>query len=159
MYRKYNEGKSSSMTLERIKVLDEVGFIWSGTMPMPMTVSIKGRNDDNNHKFHVENQLTAQDQAWMNHYNKLKEYWHLNDKSYKNLKVSPQYSSLSSWIVRQRRENQNFKLGEKSTMTKDRIELLDRIDFDWSPRDTNWNIRIQELIEYKTLYGDCLVRK
>ena len=159
MYRKYKEGKSSSMTSDRIKVLNEIGFIWSGTSLPNINIDTTRLNNNNNNIHHVkrEQALTIQDQLWMSQYDNLREYWIRNEKSYVNLKSS-QHTSLSAWVVRQRREYQNKKLGEKSTMTKERRMLLEEIDFDWSPRETNWNLKIQELIDYKKLHGDCLVR-
>ena len=164
MYRKYMLGESSSMTPERLQVLNDIGFIWSGTSLSSSVGNSYGVKDDHNdskndhhtltHNF--QNVSTMQDQLWMNQYQTLKEYWSENDQCYTNLKTS-KHSSLSSWIVRQRREYQKWKLKEKTTMTKNRIELLESIGFDWSPRDSTWKLRIQELIEYKNHHGDCLV--
>ena len=89
---------------------------------------------------------------------KVKEYWMEGENCYSNLRSSP-YQKLSSWAMRQRREYHNLKRGEKSTMNPRRIELLEKIGFDWSPRETKWNARVKELIEYKKLHGDCLVRR
>ena len=155
MYRKYNEGKPSSMTPERIKILNDVAFIWSGSFDMNHDVANKFEHGDSiisNTKF------TMQDQLWMNRYSKLKEYWMEGGNCYSNLRSSP-YQKLSSWAMRQRREYHNLKRGEKSTMNPRRIELLEKIGFDWSPRETKWNARVKELIEYKKLHGDCLVRR
>jgi hypothetical protein len=156
MYRKYKEGKPSSMTPERLKVLNEVGFIWSGTSP---NKNDNGTNNNNNNNKHsVKEEKTIQDQSWMKQYNTLKEYWLNNGKSYSDLRSS-QNTKLSSWIMRQRREYQSMNFSEKSTMTKERAKLLNAIDFDWSPRETNWNLRIKELLEYKKIYGDTVVRR
>ncbi len=161
MYRKYLNGESSSITKERIQVLNDVGFIWSGTTFLKGSLNHLAREQDSPHDnkprvVDFDNMRTAKDQLWIDRYETLKEYWSSNNKSYSDLKTS-EHSMLSSWIVRQRREYSNLLIGKKSTMTKERIQLLESIDFDWSPRETNWNARIQELIEYKAKYGDCLV--
>ncbi len=186
MYRKYREGKSSSMTPERIDVLNDIGFIWSGTlvnyandynnnMVRSNDRVVIDKGGDNFHHDRMQKQQqqyqhfqqqqyqtyqTIQDQLWMKQYNTLRDFWIGNNKSYSSLR-SPQHTKfkkLGSWIVRQRREYQNFKRGEKSTMNKERFDLLEEIDFDWSPRNTRWNKRIRELVEYKIEHGDCMVR-
>lgn len=158
MYRKYLEGESTSMTPERLKVLNEIDFIWYGTLPPHASTNLNSNyiaGDDD--IYNVENESTIQDKLWMNQYRGLKDYWSENKNSYANLKSSSQHASLSAWVVRQRREYHKMKAGDKSTMTQDRINLLDQIEFDWSPRDTSWNSRISELKAYKKYHGDCLV--
>jgi hypothetical protein len=43
--------------------------------------------------------------------------------------------SLNVWIKHQRRQYLLFKKGQKSTMTEERITMLDSIGFDWNPRN------------------------
>lgn len=153
MYRKYLEGEASSMTPERIKILNEIGFSWSGTFqPNASILTTSGNvqsslNIIQNHQHYdrcnnvINNPLMSTlDQSWMIQYQKLKEYYVQNDKSYSKLKSS-QHSKLTSWMVRQRREYQKLRFGDKSTLTKERLELLQAIDFDWSPRDSTWKVR------------------
>ncbi len=155
MYRKYLEGEASSMTPERIKILNEIGFSWSGTFQPNetiLTTSGNARNGLNiiqNHQYYdrcnnvINNRLMSTlDQSWMIQYQKLKEYYVQNDKSYSKLKSS-QHSKLTSWMVRQRREYQKLRSGNKSTLTKERMELLQAVDFDWSPRDSTWKVRMK----------------
>ena len=61
------------------------------------------------------------------------------------------------WAAKQRREYQKLKLGEKAGITQERVDLLDSIGFDWSPWETKWQLRVNELLEYKREHGDCLV--
>jgi hypothetical protein len=45
--------------------------------------------------------------------------------------------SITVWIKHQRRQYLLYKRGDKSTMTEERIGMLDSIGFDWNPRNLN----------------------
>lgn len=65
--------------------------------------------------------------------------------------------SLSRWTQYQRQEYKKFQSGKKSSITQDRIDALEKISFEWNPRDASWENRFKELTEYKIKHGDCLV--
>jgi hypothetical protein len=67
---------------------------------------------------------------------------------------------LGHWVMTQRRQYQLLQKGKPSRMTKERVDLLEGLGFQWSIRTnpiTMWKMRYEELIEYKELNGDCLV--
>lgn len=66
----------------------------------------------------------------------------------------PSTSPLGQWAVRQR-----FLYRQaKSSLTNERINLLNRLDFPWTTRSEQlWNKRINELREFKEQNGHCLV--
>lgn len=155
MYRKYLQGEKSSMTPERIEALNKIGFIWSGIENLSMDVPaesigspiITGSSTDISRK----NAVLKVNATWMRSFQELKQYM-------EEEKDAPSAGSkLGAWAARQRRARQNLQLGVKTTMTEERIELLESIGFDWSPWDTKWNMRIQELRDYKERFGDCMV--
>lgn len=155
MYRKYLQGEKSSMTPERIEALNKIGFIWSGVENLDITVSIGGSNEKiiegSSTDIRRKNTALKVNATWMKSFQELKQY--MEEK-----KDAPLASSkLGAWAARQRRARQNLQLGVKSTMTEDRVELLESIGFDWSPWDTKWNMRVQELQDYKRRFGDCMV--
>uniref|UniRef100_A0A7S3PV21 Helicase-associated domain-containing protein n=1 Tax=Chaetoceros debilis TaxID=122233 RepID=A0A7S3PV21_9STRA len=154
MYRKYLQGEKSSMTPERIEALNKIGFIWSGfeDLSMAVPVSIGGSNiEGSSTDISRKNAAFKVNATWMRSFQELKQYM-------EEEKDAPSASSkLGAWAARQRRARQNLQLGVKTTMTEDRIELLESIGFDWSPWDTKWNMRIQELRDYKQRFGDCMV--
>jgi hypothetical protein len=49
--------------------------------------------------------------------------------------------------------------GKTSSMSDKRIEALESIGFIFNLHDDVWNKRFNELKEYKSIYGDCLVPK
>jgi Helicase associated domain len=126
---------SSPMTDERVELLEEVGFEWSGR------------------------QTTAHDK-WLHQYFKL--YYHFQQQQQRQegsgttgeiTAADGQYGSLAKWIERQRKDNRNGKLSAKQ------IELLDEIQFDWNvpPRQDTWDDFFQELQHYHDKYQSTLV--
>jgi predicted helicase len=58
---------------------------------------------------------------------------------------------LATWVVDQRvRKREN-------TLDSEKIELLNRLGFNWNPRSTNWRSMYLELIKYHKRFGDCRV--
>jgi hypothetical protein len=43
--------------------------------------------------------------------------------------------TLTIWVKCQRRQHKLYKRGERSTMTDERIKLMDNLGFDWNPRN------------------------
>lgn len=130
------------MTPERVEVLNKMGFIWSGTTT--------------NYKDGVLTIISAQqskNQIWNDNFQQLQEYINTHGST---ISLSSS-TKLGVWAARQRREYQKKQLDEKANITKERVDLLNSIGFDWSPWDTKWQLRVNELLEYKRQHGDCLV--
>jgi len=129
-YRKFQDGEQCSMNEYRIAVLDQMGFVWNTKL--------------------VRNEIYSK--KWMGYFQELKDY----KAEHGNLKVL-QTTSLGSWIQRQRKSYMKWEQGNKTVMTKEKIELLESIGFDWTPWDTKWTTRIKELKVYRKKFGNCLV--
>jgi superfamily II DNA or RNA helicase len=63
----------------------------------------------------------------------------------------PKNQTLATWVVAQR---QYRRLGQ---ISKERIELLDKLNFNWTPKSHGWRERFLELLEYKRVHRDCNV--
>jgi hypothetical protein len=103
-YRIKIEGKRSSMTRERLEALQELGFTWD-----------------------------SHSVAWLERWRELAEfkqwYGHTNvPKKY------PENSQLAIWVKCQRRRYKLYAAGKKSSITPDRIELLNSLGFVFNPR-------------------------
>ncbi|MDM8567017.1 Helicase associated domain protein [Candidatus Halobeggiatoa sp. HSG11] len=58
---------------------------------------------------------------------------------------------LAAWVLGQR------KAKKKNELSKERIECLNKINFDWEPYETFWNEMYAQLVEYKKIHGHCNV--
>jgi hypothetical protein len=87
-------------------------------------------------------------------YNQLAEYHKLHGHT-----GVPSNTSLGQWCVTQRyryRLNGNEENGR--SLSQDRIEMLDKLGFVFETRyEVLWDQRINELKEFKKLYGHCMV--
>mmetsp|Transcript_8613 Transcript_8613/g.13276 ORF Transcript_8613/g.13276 Transcript_8613/m.13276 type:complete len:410 (-) Transcript_8613:132-1361(-) len=69
----------------------------------------------------------------------------------------PENPTLARWVKRQRYQYKLFQQKEPSSMTQERIDLLDGVGFVWHSHEVVWQERLSELMEYKKEHGDCLV--
>lgn len=93
---------------------------------------------------------------WRKMYRQLTEYYTIN----KHCRV-PSSTLLGQWVVRQRFLYRQHPMGEaKSSLTDERIRLLDDLNFQWMTRSEEmWNKHVSELREFKQQYGHALVPK
>ncbi len=93
---------------------------------------------------------------WEEKYNELVAY----SVQHESVNVPARLTGLGSWVSIQRK---NKRTG---TLSKERIDLLDKIGFDWEPpmsppprknTDADWSLRYKELRDYKAAYGDTNV--
>jgi hypothetical protein len=64
-------------------------------------------------------------------------------------------SSLGSWVTRQKKQRDSFKL------TQEQIKRLNKIGFNWKKQavkfDIKWRVMFKRLLEYEKVHGDTLV--
>jgi hypothetical protein len=65
--------------------------------------------------------------------------------------------ALARWVKRQRYQYKLHVENKPSTMTGERISVLEKIGFVWDSHVAAWEERRNELIEYKKIYGHCNV--
>lgn len=129
LYRLLKRGDTNSLTDDRIQKLESIGFQW--------TVA-KGKAD-----------------MWDIKLEELKNFKQENGDCH----VPTRYGPLGTWVARQRRNYWFSKEGKSSHMTDDRIRKLESIGFEWVfvPNTSSWDIRFQELLKYKEMFGHCNV--
>ncbi len=70
----------------------------------------------------------------------------------------PSKPHLARWVKRQRRQ---YKLrlegNQNSTMTEERIKILNDVGFVWDSHEVIWNERFNQLVAYKEKVGHCRV--
>lgn len=103
-YKLMMENKASTMTPERVKALEDIGFVWD-----------------------------SQGAAWGDRLNELEDfrrsYMHCNVPS--NFSDNPR---LATWIKCQRRQYKLYMEGKPSNMTPQRIQHLESLGFEWELR-------------------------
>ena len=98
------EGKRSTLTDQRIKTLDQVGFIWS-----------------------------SHDAVWEQRLNELAQYKRIYNNCFvpSSYKGNPQ---LAVWVKRQRRQYKFYCEGKSTSLTPERIAKLEKGGFAWDCR-------------------------
>jgi len=133
-YRLLKEKKrNSNMTEERIQKLEGLGFVWA----------LKAQRGPNA-KWDDRLQEVA---TFMS------THGHANISRSTNVK-------LSNWVTSQRKQRNLFVAGKPSSITQERIDSLNAINFPWVVREPQKREdRMQELREYKEEFGNCNVPK
>ena len=103
-YKLKNEGKQSTMTDERVVLLENIGFIWD-----------------------------SHGAAWEDRLNELKEYRQANGHCNVPSNYPPN-AQLATWVKCQRRQFKLFWEGKTSNMTLGRIAELEKLGFEWELR-------------------------
>ncbi|CAJ1967452.1 unnamed protein product [Cylindrotheca closterium] len=104
-YRLKIEGRHSTMTDERQQVLEQIGFVW-------------------------DSHAASWNERWGQLRDFQKEHGHcLVPKKY------PKNQKLAVWVKVQRRQFKLWKRGQSSNITKERVELLNQLNFVFNPTD------------------------
>uniref|UniRef100_A0A7S4NAE3 Helicase-associated domain-containing protein n=1 Tax=Odontella aurita TaxID=265563 RepID=A0A7S4NAE3_9STRA len=98
--------------------------------------------------FHLE--------KWMDRFAELREFRARNGHCLIPHKF-PANPQLARWCKRQRRQYKLMKLGQTSTMTEERVKMLEDIGFIWDCQEATWKEKVQELRKYRKLHGNCEV--
>mmetsp|Transcript_32896 Transcript_32896/g.49648 ORF Transcript_32896/g.49648 Transcript_32896/m.49648 type:complete len:530 (-) Transcript_32896:332-1921(-) len=69
----------------------------------------------------------------------------------------PENPALARWVKRQRYQYGLYQQNKPSSMTEDRIVILENIGFIWDSHEAAWQERLKELLEFKKVYGTCAV--
>jgi len=126
-FKLMKDGKQSSITPERILMLDNLGFAWN-----------------------------AQEAAWGKHMSDLKSFLEEHGHCHVPLNHS-KYPKLGLWVKEQRRHYTLMKQKKQSHMTEARVRELTALGFCWDTHETTFSERLRELSEYKQRFGHCLV--
>lgn len=196
-YTLYKEGKSSRMTPQRIRQLEEVGFAWSlheirwdeqydkycqyirengsvstlpendplrtwaqrqrrmfreggdldGTVLSPMLRERREKLESIGFIFDIRAT------TWMEKYELLKEYW----RNHGNCLVPSGVPVLGKWVDDQRQRYKKRQSGVKSSLTDERLQLLESIGFEWNAFDAKWAEKMSELRQFVLAHGHCRV--
>jgi hypothetical protein len=95
--------------------------------------------------------------SWMKYYQELKEFKNI----YGHTMVSPynhsskRWKSLSLWVRNQRSQYIKYQKGKSKGcfLTKDRIQLLEEIGFQWHVQNDRWMDQYRKLLEFQKKFG------
>jgi len=103
-------------------------------------------------KTNTKQQPIKRSVAFHNRIKELKQFKSLHDHT----RVPFQWKhnpSLAMWCDNMRRQYKLYQEDKKSSMTKERIEILEEIGFWWGTKGKSFEERIEELNTYKDLHG------
>eukprot|EP00586_Coscinodiscus_wailesii_P003168 CAMPEP_0172489756 /NCGR_PEP_ID=MMETSP1066-20121228/19962_1 /TAXON_ID=671091 /ORGANISM="Coscinodiscus wailesii, Strain CCMP2513" /LENGTH=862 /DNA_ID=CAMNT_0013257847 /DNA_START=239 /DNA_END=2827 /DNA_ORIENTATION=+ len=143
-YERLMNDEESTMTDERIQALENIGFEWSEALQSRFTPRRSKKQD-------------SRSKRWMQRLEELKDF-----KSREgHCNVPQRYDDnpcLGTWVNTQRRQFRRFMNREESPMTRQRIEALERIGFEWRlDRFERWLVHYEELQGFKAKEGHCNV--
>jgi Helicase associated domain len=69
----------------------------------------------------------------------------------------PPNPQLARWVKRQRRQFKLRKENRQSTMTSERLDLLNNVGFIWDSHDVNWREKLDTLTQFKKEHCHCNV--
>ena len=117
------------LSSERTRLLDEIGFVW-------------------------DFQAQKRQETWMKWYRELEKY--TSEHGDPNVPRSFANTKLASWVWIQRSRRKKDYAGQPQ-LTKEQIELLDRLEFRWKVREEKWQEHFEELKIFKNKHGHCNV--
>lgn len=69
----------------------------------------------------------------------------------------PPNQQLAQWVKRQRYQYKLKMLGRHSTLTDERQYELEKMGFIWDSHEAAWDERLEDLKNYRSRFGNCLV--
>lgn len=174
VYRKWREGKPSKISAERVKLLDKVGFAdmtdwWNNPKYNDLEAASRhaAKQDSLESDEREKESLviySKYDERWHQRYEELKAYKREHGtpnvpSDYKANQQLARFCQTQRYQYKRLRDS-NGVGGTKSSLTKEKINLLEALGFDWVIEDAHevkWKQRFDLLKEYKEKNGDCLV--
>ena len=105
---------------------------------------------------------TQSDEHWMEKYQELQDFFRSHDHS--NVpSIFPQNQALANWVKRTRSQYKLFHQQTShnqhtgSTLTKERVELLNRLDFQTNLRAVSWQQQYDKLVAFHETHGHIRV--
>jgi len=157
--KKHSKGEHvSSLSAKRVAMLQSIDFDVNTTKSYNKRgPSTPASSSSSTTKKSTPKELAeASASNWEEMYQQLRQYWVTNGTCM--VKCLP-YTPLRGWMVKQREQYHLLREGKPSTMTADRIQRLNDIDFPFisTTKNLTWEERYEQLKEYKDRYGHVVV--
>ena len=118
-----------SLYPERIRLLDELGFVW-------------------------DFQTQKVQESWMKRYHELESY--VKEHGNPHIPARHTNTKLASWVWIQRIRREKA-CGSQPPLTAAQVALLDKLGFHWDVRDGTWSEWFGQLKNFKEQHGHCAV--
>jgi Helicase associated domain len=125
LYKAYmgQQNETNYMNEKRIKALNSINFVWS-----------------------------VLESQWDEKYEELKQYIKAHGTTLVPARCVSNYS-LGRWVDNQRRQYTLRNQNKRSSLTDERIRLLNEINFVWDTWEVRWMERYNDLVKYQRLNG------
>jgi hypothetical protein len=169
-----NNEESTTMTTKRIRIVVDGKFLNNAPLPYFTTTNTTPEDYDDDDKLLSKRRRISSNSnknqkvgernhtLWNDRYDELSEYARHHNGDTNVPKKSSTSQALGTWVSTQRTQYKHFSANERSSITVERIELLNRIGFQWHPRGTetvSWEDRREQLAKYVHHNGDANVPK
>lgn len=120
---------------------------------------VDDEDDDDDDDDEMDNQARFKpfhEEKWSTRYKELLEF----HKQHGHAAVPHTYppnAQLARWVKRQRRQYKIRKDNRQSTMTPERLDLLNSVGFIWDSHEVNWREKLHNLIQFRANIGHCNV--
>jgi len=148
LYKAFKQGKKTSLNDEKIKRLNELGFVWNVY-------------DSKHFKLYdasLNGGIPPRPKTWEEFLEELKSYKLLHGDT-----CVPQSSGahpdLADWVERQQEAHKQLSLGKESHLTLEKVVKLNCLGFVWEREKVKgvWEKRLEELRKYRSRFGNSNV--
>jgi hypothetical protein len=89
---------------------------------------------------------------WMDHLREAAEYQKKNGHCAIPHEYPPN-QQLARWAKRQRYQYKRYQCGKQSSMTNERVQALETLDFCWDAHKKTWSARYEQLRQFNMVHG------
>ena len=153
-YKRFVQGKLCSLTEDRIRLLNDEGFVWE------LRKRRKNRNSAGNIPT-IGGVSASSAIPWEQYFEALLAY----KEKYGDCLVPQNFAGnpqLGKWVSNQRTAHKLLQEGKKSTLMNERVNALENAGFCWSAfsgsyKSYKWDENFKALKEYREKHGNCNV--
>lgn len=132
------------------------------TKPVPATISPNQTLSHSEGHIHDDDEMNQHrfkpfhEEKWSLRYKELLEF-HKEHSHSAVPHTYPKNPQLARWVKRQRRQYKLRKDSRASTMTSERLDLLNAVGFVWDSHDVNWREKLDGLATFRRGHAHCNV--
>ena len=154
-YKRRVAGKTSSLSDERKRLLEELGVRWevAKRKKLLQKPAVKPQEKTDEHGRMIPPAWS--EKLWKTRFEELKRY--VEEHRHCNVNYK---EPLYEWVKGQRRSYVNREKGKKSCLSEERQKLLEELGFQWHSdvgEQRAWKRKFEELRKFHSEHGHCLI--